>query len=327
MNIKNKPLPRFEVPSSYEKYAEGGYLMDVREPEADSFGDRKPTIASGAGAAAVDPAAIVQGAAVDAEYELPDEPTFADRVNMVVMCVGSQNALREALYKTLAFCQQPHEFTEVEAFIAQTDEFVYSHIMQTPFSMIQMLIDAGGLSQTPLDGEGSPIAEEQLANLSEDEADDLIATYRIQATAPASKPCACWRPSVASRRSFPCVRIAATPISPCSISARSRASSRNRGALQDYFRLVARHRGRSSQAFARLLRRQARQGRRASCGAAPGLQRRGQAHAASPQTRTGNRITASAGEAAGCGRAGNSRSPADRPAAPYVNRGTEVCSR
>lgn len=45
MNIKNKPLPRFEVPSSYEKYAEGGYLMDVREPEADSFGDRKPTIA------------------------------------------------------------------------------------------------------------------------------------------------------------------------------------------------------------------------------------------------------------------------------------------
>ena len=30
MNIKNKPLPKFEVPSSYEKYAEGGYLMDVR---------------------------------------------------------------------------------------------------------------------------------------------------------------------------------------------------------------------------------------------------------------------------------------------------------
>ena len=182
MNIKNKPLPRFEVPSSYEKYAEGGYLMDVREPEADSFGDRKPTIASGAGAAAVDPAAIVQGAAADAEYELPDEPTFADRVNMVVMCVGSQNALREALYKTLAFCRRPHEFTEVEDFISQTDEFVYSHIMQTPFAMIQMLVDAGGLAQTPLDSESSPIADEQLANLSEDEADDLISTYRIQTT-------------------------------------------------------------------------------------------------------------------------------------------------
>ncbi len=61
MNIKNKPLPRFEVPSSYEKYAEGGYLMDVREPEADSFGERKPTIASGAGAATADPAAVAQG--------------------------------------------------------------------------------------------------------------------------------------------------------------------------------------------------------------------------------------------------------------------------
>lgn len=156
--------------------------MDMREPEADSFGDRKPAIASGAGAATVDPAAIAQGAASDAEYELPDEPTFADRVNAVVMCVGSQNALREALYKTLAFCQQPRDFVEVEDFIAQTDEFVYSHIMQTPFAMIQMLVDAGGLAQTPLDGEGNPIADEQLANLSEDEADDLIATYRIQAT-------------------------------------------------------------------------------------------------------------------------------------------------
>ena len=104
MNIKNKPLPKFEVPSSYEKYAEGGYLMDVREPEADSFGDRKPTVVSSAGTATVDPAAIAQGAAADAEYELPDEPTLADRVNAVVMCVGSQNALREALYKTLAFC-------------------------------------------------------------------------------------------------------------------------------------------------------------------------------------------------------------------------------
>ena len=86
------------------------------------------------------------------------------------------------MYKTLAFCQQPHEFTEVEDFIAQTDEFVYSHIMQTPFAMIQMLVDAGGLAQTPLDSEGSPIADKQLANLSEDEADDLISTYRIQTT-------------------------------------------------------------------------------------------------------------------------------------------------
>ena len=37
MNIKNKPLPKFEVPASYEKYAEGGYLMDMRESEPDSF--------------------------------------------------------------------------------------------------------------------------------------------------------------------------------------------------------------------------------------------------------------------------------------------------
>ena len=73
------------------------------------------------------------------------------------MCIGSQNALREALYKTLAFCEQPRDFTEVEDFIAATDEFVYSHIMQTPFTMIGMLTDAGGLSQTPLDEAGRPL--------------------------------------------------------------------------------------------------------------------------------------------------------------------------
>lgn len=187
MHIKNKPLPKFEVPASYEKYAEGGYLMDMRETEADSFAEHKPAVSSAAGAAAAaspatSAAAIAQGAPVDGTYELPDEPTFEDRVNAVVMCVGSQNALREALYKTLAFCEQPRDFTEVEDFIAATDEFVYSHIMQTPFTMIGMLTDAGGLMQTPLDEDGEPIAPEQLANLTEDEADDLVATYRIQTT-------------------------------------------------------------------------------------------------------------------------------------------------
>ena len=181
MNIKNKPLPKFEVPSSYEKYAEGGYLMDIREPEADSYGDHRPT-ASTMASAGVDAAALAQGAPAGATYELPDEPTFTDRVNAVVMCVGSQNALREALYKTLEFCQQPHDFTEVEDFIAATDEFVYSHIMQTPFTMIQMLIDSGGLVQTPLDAQGNPVTSEQLAGLSADEADDLVETYRIEIT-------------------------------------------------------------------------------------------------------------------------------------------------
>ena len=35
MNIKNKPLPKFEVPASYEKYAEGGYLR-LWIPESDN---------------------------------------------------------------------------------------------------------------------------------------------------------------------------------------------------------------------------------------------------------------------------------------------------
>lgn len=164
MKLKNKPLPKFEVPASYEKYAQGGYVMDAAPSEEDTYAEHVPV-------AVQDPA-----------EEGPEELTLEDRINKVVMCIGAQNSLREVLYKTLAFCDEPRDFTEVEDFISAQDEFVYSHIMQTPFTLIEMLLHADGLSQTAMDAQGNPVMDEQLDGMSEDEADDLVATYQIRAT-------------------------------------------------------------------------------------------------------------------------------------------------
>ena len=75
------------------------------------------------------------------------EKTFEEKVDDVIACVGAQNALREVLFKTLGHCEDPREFSEVEEFISQQDEFVYSHIIQTPYTLIEMLIHAGGLDK------------------------------------------------------------------------------------------------------------------------------------------------------------------------------------
>ncbi len=170
-------------------------------------------------------------------------PTFADRVNAVVMCIGSQNALREALYKTLAFCEQPRDFTEVEDFIAATDEFVYSHIMQTPFTMIGMLTDAGGLSQTPLDEAGDPSRPSSWRTA--DEADDLVATYRIEATGAGREAVRLLAPERRIEHSFPCARTAATPTSPYWTSAPHRASSLKLKRFSRPRQAFPGHRGRS----------------------------------------------------------------------------------
>lgn len=163
MGLKDKPLPKFEVPASYEKYAQGGYVMDADLTEEDTFAQHVP---------------VAMGEGERGGESLSRE----ERISKVIACVGSQNSLREVLYKTLVLCQEPHEFAEVEDWIAEQDEFVHSHILQTPFTLIEMLLRAGGLSQTPLDAQGSPIAGERLDALSDDQADDLVVTYRLQTT-------------------------------------------------------------------------------------------------------------------------------------------------
>ncbi len=176
MNLKNKPLPKFEVPASFEKYAQGDLYMN--EP------------ANGEAALEAEPPAAEQPGehcgeclnAGEAPAEKPCGQSLEADVDKVVTCVCSQNALREVLYKTLSHCQTPRTFDAVEDFIAAQDEFVYSHIIQEPFTLVHMLLNAGGLSQTPLDDLGDPIDEAALAQMDDDSAFDAVATYRLETT-------------------------------------------------------------------------------------------------------------------------------------------------
>lgn len=160
MKLSEKPFPKFEAPASFEKYAEKGSTT-----EQNRCGRSARNAVEGDGA-----------------RDASSARTYEDALDDVITCIGAQNSLREILYKTLAFCEAPHEFTEVEDFIAQSDEAVYSHVIQTPFELIGMLVRAGGLDETPLDVAGNPIAPETLDALSPDDQDDLVATYRISAT-------------------------------------------------------------------------------------------------------------------------------------------------
>ena len=108
--------------------------------------------------------------------------TFEEQVDAVVRCVCTQNLLREVLYKLLVHCSQRRDMREAEAFVAQQDEFVYSHIEQTPHALIRMLVDAGGLDQLPLGQDGAVVDRDTLAALPEDEADDLVESYALLTT-------------------------------------------------------------------------------------------------------------------------------------------------
>lgn len=160
MKLSEKRFPKFDASSSFEAYAEKGGTVEQNRNGQSS----RNAIEAEAGCTA------------------QAQRTYEEALDAVITCVGAQNSLREILYKTLAFCKAPREFTDVEDFIAKSDEAVYSHVIQTPFELIGMLVRAGGLDEIPLDGKGGEISPETLDALSLDEQDDLIATYRIETT-------------------------------------------------------------------------------------------------------------------------------------------------
>ncbi len=132
MKLRDRSLPRFEVSSDFETFEKEGLVMSAQ---------RNP------GTAEFSEGADEEKLQVRTHSPKDSEETFEEKVDAVIACVGAQNALREVLFKTLEHCEEPREFSEVEEFISQQDEFIYSHIIQTPYTLIQMLIRAGGLKE------------------------------------------------------------------------------------------------------------------------------------------------------------------------------------
>jgi len=111
-----------------------------------------------------------------------DDPTltFEEQVEKVRACVYNQPAHREILYRTLVFCETRRGFSEVEDEIACYPEFGYAQ--QNQYRLITYLVDAGGLEKLELNVGGQEITPQMKEGLSEDEADDLVASYALITT-------------------------------------------------------------------------------------------------------------------------------------------------
>ena len=151
-SLYNKRLPKFEAPRSYEEYAQSDSRM--------TSVDTKPQTV------------------VSTEGELDLEAQVDD----VLRCIAAQNSLREILYKMIVFCEEQRFYGELESFILASDEYVHSHILQSPDALMTMLVRHHGLTKDPVDADGNRIDADVLASLGEDAADDLVATYQFAAT-------------------------------------------------------------------------------------------------------------------------------------------------
>ncbi len=125
---------------------------------------------------------LTQFASSTQTHHVDEHSSFEERLDKVISCIGSQNSLREILYKTLAACRIPKKFDELERFISEQDEFVHSHILQTPFTLIEMLVSCCGLHKSALDIDGNVIDEQMMASLSEDELSDITDGYLLEIT-------------------------------------------------------------------------------------------------------------------------------------------------
>lgn len=157
--LLRKKLPTFEVSGK------GGAFLEEQETTARDT-----------------PEEIERRRAMAAPKVGPKSP-FEEQVDAVLTCVGAQNSLREVLYKILSFCTDERAFEEVEAFVGETPEYRFNHLLQTPFEMIHMLIEARGLDGIALDETGAPLEGEQYADFTAKDLQHAAHTYRVRTTA------------------------------------------------------------------------------------------------------------------------------------------------
>ncbi|MBE6466764.1 hypothetical protein [Denitrobacterium detoxificans] len=109
-----------------------------------------------------------------------DEAEFEKRCADLRKLIHGNPAHREIMYKTLRYCSQRRDFADVEDMITTSDEF--RSAQQSPFRIITYLVDAKGLEQYAVDAEGEDVTSERCEGLTEDEVDELIASYQFVAT-------------------------------------------------------------------------------------------------------------------------------------------------
>lgn len=116
----------------------------------------------------------------EGEEERPEDVPFDVRLRVLEDAVCRQSLHREIEYKILRFCEERRDLRVIEEEVAGYPEF--AHAVQSQYHMICALEDAGGLRRIELDENGVEVAPEQKEGLTEDEVDDLVASYSFETT-------------------------------------------------------------------------------------------------------------------------------------------------
>ena len=98
--------------------------------------------------------------------------SFEELVEHLRMVVTRNPLYREIHYKTLKFCCERRILPEVEEYIASCPEFPAT--TQSPYFLLQFLLQGGGIDVFELDVHGEVVVDEQKNDLTEDEIDDLV---------------------------------------------------------------------------------------------------------------------------------------------------------
>ncbi len=115
-----------------------------------------------------------------AEEEFLEELPFEARVRALEDAVCRQSLHREIEYKILQFCEERRDLHVIEEEVAGYPEF--AHAVQSQYHLICALEDAGGMRRIELDENGAEVSSERKAGLTEDEVDDLVASYSFETT-------------------------------------------------------------------------------------------------------------------------------------------------
>ncbi|WP_304427175.1 hypothetical protein [uncultured Adlercreutzia sp.] len=114
------------------------------------------------------------------EEEPAVELTFEEKLAALNTCVMRHPLNREILYKALAFCGQERLLNEAEDYIASLPQFELA--TQNQYYMLMSLVRAHGLEFIERDDDGNIVTAAMKEGLTEDEADDLVATWSFKTT-------------------------------------------------------------------------------------------------------------------------------------------------
>lgn len=128
----------------------------------------------------VDPADNDMAAIAERQAEPALELTFDQKLDKLGYTVTRQPLDRELLYKTLVFCQEERPLNVVEQEMATYPEF--AHCTTNQYYLITKLVRAYGLDLIEKDVDGNVVTPEQKVGLTEDEEDDLVASFHYKTT-------------------------------------------------------------------------------------------------------------------------------------------------